>query len=179
MGRTGPIRRDEAMAETALIAPAIAPSPDKAPPPADDVLRLGPLANFIGFHLRLAQEASFRAFAQRSGCPSIKPSRFAIMTLIAENPGLSQTAIGRAAGRDKSTLTTALDDLARRGLVRRDREPTDRRSYRLHLTPKGEEVLAELMERAREHDRLLDSIVGPDKKPELIRLLARIAADLG
>ncbi|WP_439573245.1 MarR family winged helix-turn-helix transcriptional regulator [Phreatobacter sp.] len=167
------------MAERARIAPAASPAIDEAPARADDLIRLGPLADFIGFHLRLAQEASFRAFAQRSGCPGIKPSRFAIMTLIAENPGLSQTTLGRAAGRDKSTLTTALDDLTRRGLVQRDREPTDRRSYRLHLTAKGEEVLAELMERAREHDRLLDSIVGPHKKPELIRLLARIAADLG
>lgn len=167
------------MAETAFIAPAAAPDTDAVPARADDAIRLGPLADFIGFHLRLAQEASFRAFAQRSGCPGIKPSRFAIMTLIAENPGLSQTALGRAAGRDKSTLTTSLDDLTRRGLVRRDREPSDRRSYRLRLTPKGEEVLADLMERAREHDRLLDSIVGPDRKPELIRLLARIAANLG
>lgn len=166
------------MAETALIAPAPPTVADEAPARTDDAIRLGPLANFIGFHLRLAQEASFRAFAQRSGCPGIKPSRFAIMTLIAENPGLSQTALGRAAGRDKSTLTTSLDDLTRRGFVRRDREPSDRRSYRLHLTPKGEEVLADLMERAREHDRLLDSIVGSDRKPELIRLLARIAADL-
>lgn len=167
------------MAETASTAPAMPADAEDRRAAGDDAIRLGPLGNFIGFHLRLAQEASFRAFAQRSGCPGIKPSRFAIMTLIAENPGLSQTALGRAAGRDKSTLTTALDDLARRGLVRRDREPTDRRSYRLHLTAKGDEVLAELMERAREHDRLLDSIVGPDRKPELIRLLARIAADLG
>lgn len=174
MDRSGPIPRDEAMAETAPIAQAA----EAQRPAGDDAIRLGPLADFIGFHLRLAQEASFRAFAQRSGYPGIKPSRFAIMTLIAENPGLSQTALGRAAGRDKSTLTTALDDLTRRGLVRRDREPNDRRSYRLHLTDRGKEVLAELMERAREHDRLLDSIVGPDKKPELIRLLARIAADL-
>ena len=64
---------------------------------------LGPLADMVGYHLRLAQEASFRAFAQRVGARSLKPRRFAILLLIDQNPGLTQTALSRASGRDKST----------------------------------------------------------------------------
>ncbi|MBW8267958.1 MarR family winged helix-turn-helix transcriptional regulator [Caldovatus aquaticus] len=141
-------------------------------------VRLGPLADFIGFHLRLAQEASFRAFAQRVGDPKLKPSRFAMLTLIHENPGITQTALSRASGRDKSTLTAALDDLVQRGLVLREKDAGDRRSYRLHLTAKGRRVLARLTEKAREHDLKLDRIVGPDRKREFLRLLARIATEL-
>lgn len=139
---------------------------------------LGPLGDFIGFHLRIAQEASFRAFAQRVGDPGLKPSRFAILALINENPGIGQTALGRAVARDKSTLTTALDDLVKRGLVRRERPANDRRSYRLGLTAEGEAWLARLMESARAHDRALDAIVGVEKKRELIEALGRIARDL-
>lgn len=141
-------------------------------------LQLGPLAGFIGFHLRLAQEASFQAFAERVRDFELRPGRFAVLALIAQNPGISQTALGRAAGRDKSTLTPALNDLARRALVRRRRVAADRRSYALSLTPKGEKLLAELFQHARAHDRELDAIVGVDGKAEFIKALRRIAMAL-
>jgi DNA-binding MarR family transcriptional regulator len=155
-----------------------APTP-KAEEPAGETVRLGPLSDLVGFHLRVAQEASFRAFAARVGDPNLKPRRFAILTLIRENPGLTQTALGRASGRDKSTLTPALDDLVKRGLVRRERMVGDRRSYTLHLTEVGEALLAELTARAAEHDAELDRIVGADEKAAFIRTLRRIAMALG
>jgi hypothetical protein len=102
-------------------APADAP----AGPP-----RLGPLAEFIGFHLRLAQEASFQAFARRVRDLDLRPGRFAALALIGGTPGISQAALGRASGRDKSTLTPALADLARRGLI--SRRPLDARPPQLH-----------------------------------------------
>ncbi len=150
----------------------------KSPAALDGAFRLGPLAGFIGFHLRLAQEASFQAFARRVRGFDIRPGRFAALALIGENPGISQTALGRASGRDKSTLTPALDDLVRRALVRRQRSASDRRSYALSLTPKGEKLLQELMAHARAHDRELDRIVGMKDKAELIRVLRRIAMAL-
>jgi DNA-binding MarR family transcriptional regulator len=137
--------------------------------------RLGPLADFIGFHLRLAQEASFQAFARRVRDFDLRPGRFAALALIAWNPGISQTALGRASGRDKSSLTPALNDLAKRGLVNRRRSSRDRRSYTLSLTPKGERLLDVLMAHASAHDRRLDEIVGVKNKAELVRTLRRIA----
>ncbi|MDJ1157050.1 MarR family transcriptional regulator [Chelatococcus sp. SYSU_G07232] len=147
--------------------------------PAGEAVRLGPLADYIGYHLRLAQEASFRAFAQRVGDEDLKPQRFAMLTLIRENPGLTQAALGRASGRDKSTVTPALDDLERRGLITRERTARDRRSYAVRLTPEGEAVLAELTRHAAAHDRALDEIVGRENKAEFLNLLRRIAAALG
>jgi DNA-binding MarR family transcriptional regulator len=141
-------------------------------------VRLGPLENFIGFHLRLAQEASFRAFARRVGDRRLRPSRFAIMALIAENPGITQTALSQASARDKSTLTTALDDLVARGLVLRDRAADDRRSYALTLTARGRQVLARLMTHAAAHDRHLDGLVDPAGKVALLHLLRRIIQGL-
>jgi hypothetical protein len=57
-------------------------------------IRLGPLEDFIGFHLRLAQETSFRAFARRVGDKRLRPSRFAMLAIIGENPGITQAALG-------------------------------------------------------------------------------------
>jgi DNA-binding MarR family transcriptional regulator len=146
--------------------------------PADGEIRLGWLAGAIGYHLRLAQEASFQAFARHAGAVDLRPGRFAVLLIIAENPGLSQTALGRAAGRDKSSLTPVLDDLEGRGLVRRRRLAHDRRSYALSLTEAGVAALAELRAHAEAHDRALDQIVGAESKADFIRILRRIAMAL-
>ena len=143
----------------------------------DEGVRLGVLENLIGFHLRLAQNVSFRAFKRLTGEANLRPGWFAVLSLIEGNPGITPMALSRASGRDKSTITPILRDLLREGLVRREDIPKDRRSYSLFLTPKGEERLRHFGACAAAHDAELDAIVG-DQKGELLRLLRAIAAML-
>ena len=149
--------------------------------PADsarDRIKLGPLADYAGYHLRLAQDASFQAFAARVGEGDLRPGYFTLLTLIQENPGITQTAISQASGRDKSTLTPALRYLEENGYIGRERIDHDRRSFRLCLTPSGEEAVAKLSEHARIHDAELDRIIGAEGKAEFIRVLRAIVSAL-
>jgi DNA-binding MarR family transcriptional regulator len=146
----------------------------RASKPPDEEVRLGPLRTFIGFHLRLAQDASFRSFAKHTGRPDLKPGRFAAMMVIHNNPGITQVALGRAISRDKSTVTPLIQELHSQGLVSRRRSASDRRSITLELTRAGEATLAGLLVHARAHDRRLDAIVGR-RKAEFIELLRKIA----
>ena len=107
-------------------------------------IRLGPLEDYIAFHLRLAQGASFRAFQRLAGVPGLRPGWFAVLLLIRENPGITPMALSRGSGRDKSTITPMLRELEREGLVSREAVPGDRRSYALRLTAEGELRLAYL-----------------------------------
>lgn len=132
------------------------------------------LTDAIAYHLRLAQEASFQAFKQRVGNADLQPGRYTILSIIANNPGLTPTELSRACGRDKSTLTPTLKDLAKRGMVERRRRETDERSYTVHLTPSGGELLQTLRRHALAHDRVLDHIVGPEKREEFLKILRRI-----
>jgi DNA-binding MarR family transcriptional regulator len=143
-----------------------------------DPIEYGPLADWIGFHLRLAQTASFQAFARATQEVDLRPGRFAILMLIGRNPGISQTALSRANARDKSTLTPALSDLAKRGLITRTRLKSDRRSYQLRLTPMGEDMLRRLTEFAVEHDRNLDRIVGKRDRERFLQILQRLVIEL-
>ena len=145
---------------------------------AADAIDYGPLPGWIGFNLRLAQDASFQAFSRLSQEIGFKPGRFATLTLIGRNPGISQTALSRANGRDKSTLTPLLADLVRRGLVHRTRTRADRRSYRLTLTPAGRRMLRQFTQLARAHERNLDRIIGPHERAPFLRLLRRITAEI-
>jgi DNA-binding MarR family transcriptional regulator len=134
---------------------------------------LGALDTYIGFHLRLAQNASFKAFKKRTGEDDLRPGWFAVLSLIASNPGITPMALSRGTGRDKSTLTPVLGDLLRLRLIDRRPSEYDRRSYSLFLTGAGQQMLSKLAGHAAEHDRTLDAIVGADK-PKLIELLRRI-----
>jgi DNA-binding MarR family transcriptional regulator len=140
-------------------------------------VRLGPLERYIAFHLRLAQNASFKAFKRESGDPELRPGWFAVLSLIESNSGITPMLLSRASGRDKSTLTPILRDLSHRHLIERLAVPNDKRSYALALTPEGRDKLRELSAHAEIHDRKLDQIAGA-KKGELIALLRRISTML-
>jgi DNA-binding MarR family transcriptional regulator len=135
-------------------------------------------AHWVGFNLRMAQEAAFQAFSHLSQEIGESPGRFATLTLIARNPGISQTELSLANGRDKSSLTPVVEDLVKRGLVERKRMDNDRRTYRLNLTPSGKRVLTMLTRCARRHERNLDRVIGERDRKRFIQILKKIAAEL-
>jgi DNA-binding MarR family transcriptional regulator len=147
---------------------------DKAAKPAPAEVELGALRDFIGFNLRLAQDASFRAFARNAGLKNIRPGRFAALMVLRDNPNVTQSALGRAIARDKSSVTPLLQGLQRQGLVKRKRSTADRRTVTLTLTAAGERVLNELIVHARKHDRRLDEIAG-EAKAEFVAILRKVA----
>ncbi|MGD0564105.1 MAG: MarR family transcriptional regulator [Roseiarcus sp.] len=140
-------------------------------------VKLGPLDGYIAFHLRMAQEVALRAFIASSHQPDFKRGHFATLMVIGLNPGLSQIEACRAIGRDKSTLSPLIRELARDELILRESSSVDRRSVTLRLSPKGQKVLDTLLKYVEAHERRLDAIVG-EAKAELIGLMKRIAATL-
>jgi DNA-binding MarR family transcriptional regulator len=170
--RDGNDRMTALSARSVAATPAIRTSVPTAPP------QLGRLDGFIGYQLRLANDASFHAFARRVGNNDLKPGRFTLLALIGQNDGLTPTALSRISGRDKSSITPALHDLERRGLIRRKPVPGDRRSCTLALTAPGRAALCQLMGCAEEHDRHLDEIIGPRSRARFVAQLRRIVAAL-
>jgi len=62
-----------------------------------------------------------------------------VLNLLAEGP-ISQQAVGEQLGIDRTTVVELIDELEQQGIVVRRRNPADRRSYALTLTPKGRTV---------------------------------------
>ncbi|TMD30908.1 MAG: MarR family transcriptional regulator [Chloroflexi bacterium] len=62
-----------------------------------------------------------------------------VLNLLAEGP-ISQQELGEQLGIDRTTVVELIDELERKGAVVRKRNPTDRRSYALNLTPRGRTV---------------------------------------
>ena len=183
--RTAPSERRGAALQPLPQATASAARPRPGSRARDDLpaapgeVRLGPLGDEIGYNLRVAQAMSFQAFSALVGDTGLRPGRYALLQLINDNPGISQTTLSHAAGRDKSTLTPLLADLERRGLVVRTPDPADGRGRKLILTKAGEEKRAMLAECAKTHDAKLDGILGPHRKRQLLEILRVLIRDLG
>ena len=139
--------------------------------------RVAPLDQEIAFNLRLAQAASFQAFKATVGDRGLRPGHYAVLRMIADRPGISQFALSRAVGRDKTTLTSLLQDMERRGLVKRDISAEDSRRRVISLTAAGRSYLSCLTQSAAEHDARLNRVLGPDRAV-LIALLQKLAAEI-
>jgi DNA-binding MarR family transcriptional regulator len=135
------------------------------------------LVGNIAFLLRRAQEASFSSYARLAGQRGLRPGHYAVLRLIHEQPGISQTDLSQQVGRDKTTMTPILQDFERKGLIRREVDPNDGRGRLVSLLPKGEAHLAELRACAEAHDNRMNQIVGADKDA-LMTILRRVIGQL-
>ena len=132
------------------------------------------LPQLVGYHLRLAQIATFRDFAETLGDQDITPSLFGTLVVIDANRGLKQSDLARAIQLDRSTVVTVIDKLEKRGLVARRRAPGDRRSNALELTALGRRRLAALKSRVEAHEQRLREPFTPAEQEELVRLLKKV-----
>jgi DNA-binding MarR family transcriptional regulator len=136
-------------------------------------VKMGELEGFIGFYLRMSQTLSFQAYAKEAGEAgrTLRAGHFAVLTLIGENPGITQTALSRANGRDKSSLTPVIDELERRGFLTRHRVESNRRAYSLQLTEAGEDARRRLLKAALIHEAKLSSMLRPGEPEQMLRML--------
>ena len=142
---------------------------------ASNGVALGMLTELLGYHLRRAQVAVFQHFTQTTGAAEITPGQFGVLTVIRNNPGLSQTQLGNALGIDRSTVVAVIDRLESRGLVRRAPSPSDRRSHALHLSEAGTALQRQLEDMVRAHERHIARHLSPADQAQLIQLLDRVA----
>lgn len=139
---------------------------------------LGPLENSIGFHLRRAWNAALQLFTILMGDEDLGPGHCNVLILAHLNPGITQIALSRATGRDKSTLTPTLRELESRGLIERRRIPTDKRSYTITLSRDGEKKVKDILVWARIQNETFDQLIGSEKRAELVNLLRHISTSL-
>jgi DNA-binding MarR family transcriptional regulator len=106
----------------------------------------GLLEDVLGFRmqrLRAALSAPMLVGMRRWG---MRRGAFMVLALVKANPGLSQTALVRETGIQKTLLVALLHELEERGLVVRRALESDRRHNQLFLTDAGEIAVNEMAE---------------------------------
>src|SRR3954452_23573579 len=67
-----------------------------------------------------------------------------VLGLLRDHGSMSPSELGARLIVTRATVTGLLDSLEKRGLVRRLRHPTDRRSIVVEITPEGRDVLVQV-----------------------------------
>jgi DNA-binding MarR family transcriptional regulator len=139
----------------------------------------GQLAGTVGPRVRLLRNALAAlsiAALEEFGLPT---GSLTVLSLIAANPGSSQTVLARAAGLNKSALVGIVDELEKRGLAARDRSESDRRRNHLTVTPAGEAAMTAMFERMRKGEDTVRDALGAADHQRLLDLLDKANAALG
>src|SRR5262249_18468991 len=74
-------------------------------------LDYGILPSLLAYRLRQAKARFSQHFAKTVGQDGITLGQFDVLTLIARNPGLTQTTLARAVGIERSTMVVVIDRL--------------------------------------------------------------------
>lgn len=93
----------------------------------------------------------------------------ALITLCNQQGHVSATRLSRDLGHDMGALTRVVDELERRGLLRRERSRKDRRAVEIAITPEGRRVADEAK---RVIVELLNELVQPYSLQELETLIS-------
>lgn len=110
-------------------------------------------------------------FAHRIG--SKKRGQDSILTVISQNPGITQKEIGEILGIQPASVSELLMKLERKGLVLREKDENDRRSINVQLTKDGRTHLAEPEENSVDPFQALSS----KEQEKLCNLLEKLLAD--
>jgi DNA-binding MarR family transcriptional regulator len=97
---------------------------------------------------------------------------------LADVESMSQQDLGQLLGLEKSTVSRLAVGLQRRGWVRRERDTSNRRFYRLQLTPDGRTVADRIGHDLRAHHERLLGALTPDERDALTIGLAAVARAL-
>jgi len=148
----------------------------KAPAVEPDTLSLGALSDVLGFHLAQAAVFTYGLFERHVGEPfGLRKTEYSMLLLLLANGPLSPKRLAQALALSAPNLTMLLDRLQERGLLKRERSQTDRRSQNIVLTDEGLRVAQASAAAAGPMERDLLERLSPAERAMLIELLGKVA----
>ena len=132
------------------------------------------LPTYVGYQVRRAQAKIFAEFEATLKDFDFTPGSFGVLTLIRANPGITQVTLAAAFGVDKSTMSPVIFRLEKRGLIRRQILPSDRRCHALFFAESGEEMFLAARDKIRTFEENVAARLSKPEQKELARLLAKL-----
>jgi MarR family transcriptional regulator for hemolysin len=142
----------------------------------EESAREEPIGLFVTRSARTLSRAFDASLAERGG----SLATWAVLaSLAADDLHRSQRSIATAVGIEGPTLTHHLHRMESAGLVRRTRDPKDRRAQFVALTAEGRDAFAGMLEVVHDFDRRLRADLSAAEIETLRALLARLVANVG
>lgn len=96
------------------------------------------IENTVGYHIGRASRALSNRLNKQftEAGVEVTAEQWSILVHLFEKDGLSQQEIADLAGKDKTSVTRLIHSIEKKQLIERIPDKLDRRSKRVHLTPK-------------------------------------------
>jgi MarR family transcriptional regulator, organic hydroperoxide resistance regulator len=131
-----------------------------------------PFAESVGYQVRATHRALQRFLQFKIEPHGITTGMWYFLRALWHEDGLTQRELSVRVGTMEPTTLSAILVMEKKGLVRRVRNPDDRRKWHIHLTPKGRAAKARLLPLARE---VVDTAVQNLSRGEVAQLLKNLA----
>ena len=123
-----------------------------------------PIVGNAGYLLYKAGVIGQRAFDEAFSSVGLTAREFLVLSFAAD-ASLSQQDVARRLGIDPTLVVGVVDDLEGKRLLRRDKDPSDRRRYLLTVTAKGNTLLAKARTTAeRAEDAFLEPLTATQRE---------------
>lgn len=119
---------------------------------------------------RIGHRLLFEALAEHD----LRLAHFAVLAALSDFGPLAQHELADRLDLNRSHLVGYVDDIEQRGLVRRDRDPQDRRRQRVTLTPPGRTLVRRLQAVARRSQADFLHALSEPERETLVGLLRRV-----
>ncbi len=132
----------------------------------------------IGYRIKLLSQLLGRKFQERLEPHKLTPFHWVVLCCLWQEDGQATSSLGDRLQQVGGTLTGVLDRMSERSLIRRERDPQDRRIWRIWLTDAGrqlEDILPPIAVEIRE--KALQGIPYPERG-QLSHIIERIIANL-
>ena len=134
--------------------------------------------HYIGYTITDVARLMRTVFERRVRSVGLTRSQWLVIARVHRHPGLSQSEIADLLEIEKASAGRLVDRMQAKGWLERRDDSTDRRIYRLHLSPEGERIHAAIwpIAEASVDDALGD--LSPEEQRHLTHLMTRVKAKL-
>ena len=137
-----------------------------------------PLADSVGFLIRIIQLQSFQLFYRRFDASGLSLGALTTLGAIHANPGIRHGVLADALMIKRPNFTKVINGLELDGLITREAPPGDKRTTALFVTKKGVRKLESMRDAVIAHHEEMVAPLSAAERNTLLDLLQRLSRHL-
>lgn len=131
-----------------------------------------PLAGNLGYQLRRASAMVMADFGEALAAIGLRVGEASILLVLADNPGTTQSDVGKLLGIQRANMAPLITGLERRGLIERD--DSEGRAQPLRVSAAGGEMAARVRAISDSEDARLVAVLGEGAVADVAAALKRL-----
>lgn len=128
----------------------------------------------LGLYIHTAEQVLLHTLRSRRAYQAIVPHLIGTPAILSVRPGISQTELGHYLRCSRAAAGKQVVACIKRGWVRRDDSPQDKRRFLLYITPAGAQMLRESIRISPAHEEELAAALSDSERRMLRRLLHKL-----